>query len=129
MNDPNRRQYKRSEVDHPAILRDQGDTLSDCRIRNYSTGGLYLECAGADTHPGNKEGAAVGGIEQHTHALIEIPVSGDSGNPIISIAVKIAFASRTGVGVAFLEEEKELLDYLQQFSEARTAANPSVMIS
>jgi len=105
MNNPNRRQHKRSRVGHPAILRYRGNTLPDCHIRNYSTGGLYLECAGAETRPSNNEGAVIGGIKQHTHALVEILVTGDSSNPIISIAVKIAFASRIGIGVAFLEEE------------------------
>ena len=45
------RRHARSESDHPAWVTYQGNLLPECRVRNYSVGGLYLECQGQNLEP------------------------------------------------------------------------------
>ncbi|MEW8586870.1 MAG: PilZ domain-containing protein, partial [Candidatus Thiodiazotropha sp.] len=40
----NRRRHQRLEIDLPASLAIQGQSFDDCRICNFSRGGIYLNC-------------------------------------------------------------------------------------
>lgn len=98
----NRRQYKRSAIDHPGIIFLEENTRTQCQIKNFSTGGLFLQCKRID-HPK---------ATQAFNTTIEIPRPGKGDNSPISAPVKIAFISPEGMGVAFLRPEIDLLNYL-----------------
>ncbi|MCB1880994.1 MAG: DUF1631 family protein [Gammaproteobacteria bacterium] len=116
MNEENRRQHPRSEADHQATLLYHGTTLSDCRIRNFSKGGLYLENSGCDFHTLVTTTVPKPGGPDIKHALIEIPRERGAGEPF-TIAVRLTYVSETGIGVAYLQQNPKLFQYFQSLYE------------
>ncbi len=100
-----KRRHQRLDIDHPAtlILRDEGEV--DCRIHNFSYGGLFLVAS-----DGSALNTTLGKV-----ARIQIPTQRDSK----TIQVKTIHISDSGLGVAFVGQEDELLHYLQRMSAAK----------
>lgn len=99
----NRRQHKRSEIDHPGIIFLEENTRTQCQVKNFSKGGLFLRCNNIDHSK----------ITPALNTTIEIPLQGNGDFSLFSAPVKTAFISSTGLGVAFLRQETDLLNYLQ----------------
>jgi|GEM_PF-1886336 len=116
----NRRRYPRTELDHPALLLFQGSGQARCRIRNYSEGGLYLECL--EQQPPAAATPDVQPLPDSDQAVIEIPAKSQGQRSEFSIPVRIAYRADSGIGVAFLERGSELLAYLQRLPPARPQA-------
>ncbi|MCB1760792.1 MAG: DUF1631 family protein [Gammaproteobacteria bacterium] len=119
MNGQNRRQHPRSEIDHPARLYYQDIELRDCRIRNFSVGGLYIENSVCDCPTMITTAVPRPGGPDIRTALIEIPAAAEPDG-CFTVAVRICFASPVGIGVAFLQSNPALLDYFRGLlSDAR----------
>ncbi len=115
----NRRQHERLETDHPAELMLEGRPFALGRIRNYSNGGLYLRLSTDDIerirpHANNSE-------QHHSvSADIHIQNQDDSSATPLKVPAHIAFASEHGVGVAFMQASKEVIDYLAKYERPAT---------
>ena len=115
----NRRQYPRSETDHPASLFYHGTTLTDCRIRNFSKGGLYLESSSCDFHTLVTTTVPKPGGPNIKHALIEIPRTKSEEEPFTA-AVRLTYVCETGIGVAYLQQNPKLFQYLATLHETHS---------
>ncbi len=100
-----KRRYQRLDIDHPATLLLKDGTKADCRIQNFSYGGLFL--ATDETQTLN---ASVNEV-----ARLEIPTQTSSE----TIQTKIVHASNIGLGIAFVSREDALLHYLQRISATK----------
>ncbi len=100
-----KRQHKRRPINHPAfvLLKDSGKV--DCRIQNFSHGGLYLATS-------NKRAL---NIAPGTVVRIQIQTQRDKKE----IQTTAAHTSAGGLGVAFIHQENELLLYLQRASTTK----------
>ncbi|MCB1850604.1 MAG: DUF1631 family protein [Gammaproteobacteria bacterium] len=127
MSADNRRRYPRSETDHPATLLYHGTTLSDCHIRNFSRGGLYLENAGCDFPTLVTTTVPKPGGPNIKHALIQIPRIQGDGEPF-TLAVSITFVSETGIGVALLQQNPSLYQYFLSLDQ-NSAAGDAILLS
>jgi len=116
MSDDNRRQHLRSETDHPATLLYRGTSLTDCRIRNFSKGGLYLESSSCDFHSLVTTTVPRPGGPDIKHALIEIPREKSDAAPF-TVAVRLAYVSETGIGVTYVQQHPKLFHYFQTLYE------------
>jgi diguanylate cyclase (GGDEF)-like protein len=101
-----KRQHKRRNIDHPAIVVLKSGTEVDCRIQNFSYGGLFLIAAN-----NNSDSSALD-MPSGTVAAIQIPTQRDTK----VIQITTAHFSGGGLGVAFVTQENELLNYLQRQS-------------
>ncbi len=125
----NRRQHKRLETDHPAELLLDGDFFAQCRVQNYSHGGLYLQLSSEDIErlrPHAKES------EYHSiSAYIRIPNQQDEKAPPFNIPAHITFTAAHGIGAAFMLTSKEVVEYLAKYNRTKstnkqtTAATPT----
>ncbi len=111
VNDIQKRRHTRSESDHPALVTYQGNRLPECRILNFSLGGLFLECQGCNLEEIISNGDLVQG--RRNQAAIEIQRLDNGGNADFSLIVRLARVSASGLGVAFLTPQNALLDYLK----------------
>jgi len=111
VNDIQKRRHTRSESDHPALVTYQGNRLPECRILNFSLGGLFLECQGCNLEEIISNGDLVQG--RRNQAAIEIQRLENGGNADFSLIVRLARVSASGLGVAFLTPQNALLDYLK----------------
>ncbi len=112
-NGENRRQFQRIEVDHTAALSYGGHSFRDCRIKDYSAGGLYLAFGDPANPPhGLVENAQTG----PTDVAIEVPVS-VGGHSSLSVVARTVHISEYGVGVAFHRENTQLTEYIQTIPE------------
>lgn len=125
MNSNNRRQHPRSETDHTAILSYRGNILTDCRIRNYSKGGLYLEKNTGDFNALVSLANSKPGVPSIKQAKIRIPRE-NSNEPAFTVAVRLCYLSDTGVGIAFLQENAEIFNYFQNYKFETTKHNETV---
>ncbi|MCB1753346.1 MAG: DUF1631 family protein [Gammaproteobacteria bacterium] len=116
MTNDNRRQHPRSEADHPATLVYHGTTLTECRIRNFSKGGLYLENSNCDFHTLVTTTVPKPGGPDIKHALIEVPRANGDGDAF-TVAVRLTYVSATGIGVAYLQQNLKLFQYFQGIHE------------
>ncbi|MCP4290009.1 MAG: PilZ domain-containing protein, partial [Gammaproteobacteria bacterium] len=103
MTNNNRRTHPRSEADHPATLFYHGTTLADCRILNFSLGGIYLENSNYDFYTLVTSTVPKPGGPNIKQALIEIPREKSGGKPF-TVAVRLTYVSETGLGLAFLQK-------------------------
>ncbi len=107
----NHRQHKRFKTDHKAHIMLEGWRYAPCRIRNYSTGGLYLQVdqpnklirpEGVDNHK-----------LQEISARITIQRYDAPSMPPLEIPVRITHTKGDGFGIAFTESQDEITRYLQ----------------
>ncbi len=119
----NKRQHERHSIEHPAIIIMQDGLKVKCRIQNYSLGGLYIAPANQSWLKKTDNSAT-----RNTVIAIQIRTPrGDKGSSIIIQAV-IAHVTGSGLGVAFVNRETELLDYLHRLTRSnarRQAVNTS----
>ncbi|MCP3870431.1 MAG: DUF1631 domain-containing protein, partial [Gammaproteobacteria bacterium] len=113
--DKPRRLFTRSDTDHPVTVIHQGTRLPECRIRNYSDGGLFLEYLGHDLEmivtPMDLKN------ERRNQALIQIPHGDDKVTPPFSLVTRVAYVTSSGLGVAFLTKQDKILKYLQTIDQ------------
>jgi len=110
VNEIQKRRHARSESDHPALVTYQGNRLPECRILNFSLGGLFLECQGCNLEEIISNENLVQG--RRNQAAIEILRLDNGGSADFSLLVRLARVSASGLGVAFLTPQNALLDYL-----------------
>ena len=81
-------------------------------------GGLFLECRDKelDTILSSEDPSFI----QQQQALVEIPSSDKRKTPGFSIATKVAYVTKTGLGVAFLTNQDGLLNYLMSVERPDT---------
>ncbi|MCU7906641.1 MAG: DUF1631 family protein [Candidatus Thiodiazotropha sp. (ex Epidulcina cf. delphinae)] len=103
----NRRRHPRLDIDYPATLHYQGQPFRDCRIHNFSEGGIYLRCAGTRLSELLPDGYFTG--NERREAMLELE------DRQIQVRIAIVFLRRQGVGVCFLEagEGKHVFSCLQ----------------
>lgn len=103
----NKRQHMRHSMEHPAIMILNDGIKIDCRIRDLSYGGLFIR-------PDNKRWAENTDNAALQNTIVAIQVVTQRGRKGSSIIVQAAIAhiSSAGLGIAFLNQENELLDYL-----------------
>ncbi len=104
-----KRQHRRHNIDHPAIAILQDGIKVDCRIRNFSHGGIFL------IENNNKEtNERIQNIPLGTAAAIQVLTQRGSKGSSIIVQTTVAHSSGNGLGIAFVSQEPELLDYLQR---------------
>lgn len=105
-----KRQHKRHNINHPAILTLENGVKLDCRIRNFSYGGLFLIASDGNTpHIAPGEPATIRIANQKDAQVIH---------------TRIAHASAGGLGVAFGNREDGLLRHLHAI--AATAGSQQI---
>lgn len=114
-----RRKYPRSDVDHAAVVLINGQRYPDCRIRNFSEGGLFIQIENVDS-------ISITGSHKN-HALIDVPCSDQDDGPRISLGVSIAYAGGAGLGVRFFKPQPRLIACLQKAIRGRETGNISVV--
>ena len=97
-----KRQHKRLAIDHPASVVLEDRVRIDCRIQNFSYGGLFLISS-------NK-----GLLDIPPGTVVRIHIQTQRNTKEIKTA--IAHTSDSGLGVAFISKEDELLHYLHRIS-------------
>ncbi len=95
-----KRQHRRHSIDHPAIVILRDGARVNCRIQNFSNGGLFLVTTD-NIVLSMPSGAAVS---------IQIPKQHETA----IIQTTTVHSSVGGLGVAFVKQEAKLIDYLQQ---------------
>jgi diguanylate cyclase (GGDEF)-like protein len=106
----NRRRYPRVAIDHPVVIRRQHDNYPDCRILNYSDGGLFLQLT---------EPVLTGALGDGYHAHAQRPVLGiePAGFPR-QVRVEVVYVNQSGMGVAFVKPERGLCHFLQRVAQS-----------
>ena len=117
------RRHVRSESDHPAWVTYQGNLLPECQVRNYSLGGLYLECQGHNLEQIISNEDLTRG--RRNQAVIEIQRLDKDGHPSFFLMVRLARVTASGLGVAFLTQQDGLLDYLKTWEQAEQPQDAS----
>ncbi len=121
----NHRQHKRFKTDHKAHIMLEGWRYAPCRIRNYSTGGLYLQVEHLDKLIQSEEGD--NHKLQKISARITIQRHDAPSMPPLEIPVHITHTRGDGFGIAFMESQEEVTGYLQGLgsSDHRETSNNS----
>ncbi|MEJ2529465.1 MAG: DUF1631 family protein, partial [Gammaproteobacteria bacterium] len=96
------RQHRRHSIDHPAIVILRDGTRVNCRILNFSAGGLFLVTTDS----------SVLNMPSDTTTSIQIPKQHET----VIIQTTTVHTTAGGIGVAFVNKEAKLLDYLQQLT-------------
>ena len=117
------RRHMRSESDHPAWITYQGNLLPEFQVRNFSLGGLYLECQDRNLEQIISNEDLTRG--RRNQAFIEIQRLDKSGQPPFSLMVRLVRVATSGLGVAFLTQQDALLDYLKTREQAKQLQNAS----
>lgn len=108
----NRRLHQRFILDHPANLVVGGQPVTECRIRNYSKGGLCLQL----------NSAALAQLKIHNedlddemvHALVRLYDEATGVELPFEIPVRIVFAGSQEYGVALMNPSRAVLSYLEE---------------
>jgi len=100
------RQHERYNINHPAIAYFKDGVKIDCHIQNFSLGGLFLITSSNNSALNIPPGKV---------ATIRIPTQRDTK----AIQVTTVHTSDAGLGVAFVNQEDELLNYLQRVSSTK----------
>ncbi len=111
----NKRQHERHAIEHPATMVLQDGIKVDCRVQNFSLGGLFI-------HPDSRDwlGTIENATTHNTTVAIKIVTPRGSKGSSIIVQANIAHISNSGLGVAFLNRENELLDYLHRLTLSST---------
>ena len=94
-------------MDVPAILTLDGRRFPNCRITDFSAGGLYLDGANTDWRLANWKRRQ---LVDRT-ARVDVPL-GQGSQQQISVKVQIVHIADQGLGVSFLDGEMPLREYL-----------------
>jgi diguanylate cyclase (GGDEF)-like protein len=98
-----KRKHKRYAINHPAILMLNDSIKVDCRIDNFSCGGLFLTPSKNSTYE----------IPTGTDIRVQVQTQRDTKR----VRATIVHTSDNGIGVAFAQNEDELLYYLQRVAK------------
>jgi len=114
----NRRRHPRVAIDHPVVIRHAQAGRSDCRILNYSEGGLYLQV----TEPELTGALGTGYLRDGQRPVLEILPGGFDRE----LEVEVVYVNPAGLGVAFLTPQPDLCDHLQRSArrDATQQVNP-----
>ncbi|MEW8035016.1 MAG: DUF1631 family protein [Candidatus Thiodiazotropha sp.] len=100
-NQRNRRRYPRLDVDIPATIEYQSQVFSNCRMLNYSRGGVYLQCKDEALTSAVPQGYAPESERQSV--LLSLP------DESLKVCAHIVYFSGGGMGLAFCDSEGERL--------------------
>ncbi|MEW8505908.1 MAG: DUF1631 family protein [Candidatus Thiodiazotropha sp.] len=100
-NQRNRRRYPRLDVDIPATIEYQSRHYSNCRMLNFSRGGVYLQC---------QDEALTGALPQgylpeHQRESVLLSLPDES----LAVCAHVVYFSGEGMGLAFCDNEGEKL--------------------
>ncbi len=111
----NKRQHERHAIEHPAALILQNGIKIDCRVQNFSVGGLFI-------HPDRADWPEIVDNRTVRDAIVAIKLitPSDSKGSSIIVQASISYISSSGLGIAFLNQENGLLDYLQKLTLSST---------
>jgi len=109
----NKRQHGRYITEHPATLILQDGIKIDCRIQNFSLSGLFIL-------PLNSSEAleTISRVPRDDIVAIQVITPRDSKGSSIIVQAMIAHIAEPGLGMAFLNQENELLDYLHRLTSS-----------
>ncbi len=106
-----RRRHRRFNISHPAELWVTDRKLCQVHISNFSRGGFSLSIGGDKL-----ESLRAGGQSNTEHPLeAEVRLQGETSEHLYRIPVRITFASEHGVGVAFMQPDRQVLEYLSEY--------------
>lgn len=107
--DRNLRRHPRLDIEYPAAVQCENRCYTDCRIINFSQGGLFLQSKYAFSFEQMEQGFYRG--NPRPQALIKLKESS------FSVKVEIAYVTQAGLGVAFLGPEPQLFAYLRDYQQ------------
>ncbi|MBT2988999.1 MAG: DUF1631 family protein [Candidatus Thiodiazotropha sp. (ex Ctena orbiculata)] len=100
-NQRNRRRYPRLDVDIPALIEYQSQVFSNCRMLNYSRGGVYLQCMDEALTSTLSQGYVA--ESERESVLLSLP------DESLKVCAHIVYFSGGGMGLAFCDSEGEKL--------------------
>jgi diguanylate cyclase (GGDEF)-like protein len=106
-----KRQHGRHGIQHPATLILQEGVRLDCSIHNFSLGGLLIRPS-----QNNCLEEINASIARNTIVAVQVTTPRGSKGSSIIVQSSIVHTSGQTLGVAFLNQETELLDYLHRLS-------------
>ncbi len=101
------RQHRRHSIDHPAIVILRDGAKVNCRIQNFSDGGLFLVTTDS----------SVLSMPSGVTVSLQIPKQHETA----IIQTTTVHTSEGGLGVTFAHQEAALIDYLQQLASTQPA--------
>lgn len=105
-----KREHKRHNIDHHAVIILNNGIRANCRIQNFSFGGLFLIEA-------NNSDNIMLNIPSGANAEIQI----ETQNKTLTAQTKTVHSSSDGLGVAFTHKETELLNHLRRMASRENA--------
>ncbi|MES9832641.1 MAG: DUF1631 family protein [Candidatus Thiodiazotropha sp. DIVDIV] len=97
----NRRRHPRLKIDIPVVIEYQSQVYDDCRMLNYSRGGVYLQCLNEKLDKVFSHGYIAEPDRQD--ALISIPDNSKQ------VAIKVVYFDNGGLGASFSDDDGDRL--------------------